>query len=459
MMKRGRWTAAVLMLTVFMMATACGLSSSADRIKEANPTNRQTSVPVRLTFMYWGSAFEKRSVESMVEAFEASHPNIQIDAQHITGDYATKINTLMAAGELPDVAYLTEALALEFAEKGRILDMTDYVKIYPELANRLPQTYYYFAPGKTIGTNTAAEICTLFYNKDLFSEADVEFPPASPDEAWTWDEFVQAAQRLTKDINGKHPTESGFDPNNIVQYGVSFPTSWVGWYPFLVSNGADITNEDGTEYTLNRPEAVEVLQKLQDLMFTYHVAPTAIQLYNMSTTSARLETKKVAMAIDGQWNLLDFASSTVNVGIGVLPKLKQAKTVVFGAPTVIFSSTNHPEEALEFYLYHNDPRKVDLYSQGLWMPLELKYYTEEKYIKQWTDNDAHPPEFKEAVIDYALYYSVPAPTYRLRNWSVIYPRISESLDLIWTNKKRAQEVLDELKRTVEPLLQGKYPAQ
>ncbi|OYD15999.1 hypothetical protein CH333_04585, partial [candidate division WOR-3 bacterium JGI_Cruoil_03_44_89] len=38
----------------------------------------------------------------------------------------------------------------------------------------------------------------LYYNKNLFDEAGVSYP----DENWTWDDFLDAAIKITKDENG-----------------------------------------------------------------------------------------------------------------------------------------------------------------------------------------------------------------------------------------------------------------
>lgn len=445
------WFTAVCLL----VATACsGNGSSGAEGGEGEAGSGKE--PVRLKFMYWGSAFEKQAMENMVEAFNKSHPDIVVQAEHVPGDYAAKINTLMATNELPDIAYLSEPLSMKWGAEGRLLDMKPYMELYPQLAERLEQTYYNPAPDKTLGTNTAVEMITLYYNKDLFEEAGVAPPPTKGENAWTWDEFVETAKKLTKDNNGNTPFDPGFNPNSIVQYGVSFPTWIGGWYPFLLSNGGDITNDDGTQYTLDSPEAIEVFQKLQDLMYVHHVAPTATQQQNMPATNVRLQTKKVAMAIDGQWALLDFASTKMNFGMGVLPKFKEPKTIVLGSPTVIFANTAHPDEAIRFYLYHNDPKQVDLYAKGLWMPLEEKYYTDPAEIAYWTDNEAHPPEYKDAVIDFTLNYAGRSPMYFLKNMAEIEPVINAALDKLWTNKEPAEKVLRDLKQEVQPLLQGKY---
>jgi len=456
----------LMLAFVFVIAVACSSTNSSETSGTTNSNNNESSSSdtgsseaetVTLKFMYWGSVFEKQAVEQMVQAFEKQNPTIKIDAQHVPTDYDTKINTLMASGDLPDVAYLGEGLALKWAEEGKVMDMTTYVEQHDQLRNRIPETFYYFDEGKTIGTNTAAEIMSLFYNKDLFESENVALPPSSADDAWTWSEFLETAQKLTLDNKGNNALSSDFDSENIAQYGVSFPTGWTGWYPFLKSNGGNITNEDGTEFALNSPEAVEIFQNLQDLMYKYHVAPTPTQKENMPATSVVLQTKKVAMVIDGHWNILDFGESKLNFGVGVLPKYKEAKTAIFGAPTIIFSSTKHPEEAIKFYMFHNDPEQVDLFARGLWMPLESKYYTDQEYIDKWTKTDIHPPEFKEAVIDYTLSSAESGPSYSLKNFSEIDSAMNAVLDQLWLGQKSAQEVLEEMEQEIQPLLQGNYP--
>lgn len=442
-----KWIISICFMLIVGALGACSKDSSSSNGDQ-----------VTLKFTYFGSAFEKQAMEKMIESFEDEHPNIKIDGQHIPdAEYNTKLNTLMAGEDLPDIAYLNEGLALPWAVEGHVLDMTPYMEEFPQLGERLPQTYYYFDEGKTIGTNTAAEIINLYYNKELLEESGVELPPTKASEAWSWEEFLETAQKLTLDNQGRNALDPDFDEKNIVQFGADIPRSWLYWFGFLKGNGADIVNEDGTEYVMNSPEAVEVFQNLQDLMHKYHVAPTPTESANMPATSVKLQTKKVAMAVTGQWSILDFSESQLNFGIGVLPKFKESKTTILGAPTVIFSNTKHPKEAIQFYLFHNDPEKVDLFRKGLWMPLDEKYYTDEEYTNKWVDENVHTSDYKEAVVDYTLEHAVPGPAYRIKNWQEISTTISAELDPLWLGTKSAKEVLDELEGKVQPLLQGKYP--
>lgn len=432
-------------------------SPSASGSETASASEEPPKEPVELQFMYWGSTDEKKAMESMIKAFNESHPGIKVKGEHVPGDYNTKINTLMAANQLPDVAYLGDALTMKWGSEGKLLDFSQYYDTYPELQNKLKATYLYSEPGKAVGNFTALEVMVLFYNKDIFAEAGVPAPPTDPAQAWTWDQFLDAARKLTLDKNGKHPGESGFDAKNIVQYGFSFGSDRGSWSPFLESNGASIVGDDG-KYALNKPEAVEVFQKLQDLIYKEHVAPDLITQQNMPDNHVRLQTRKVAMVVDGTWALLDMANDKkLNWSIGVLPKLKEPKTVILAGATVVFNSTKHPKEALQFYLYHNNPEQVDLYKSGLWMPIEDSYYTDPAKIQSWTDNPAHPPEFKQAGIDYARGYAVKSPSTAIKNWPDINAKLTPGLDLIWTNKKSAQEALDGLEKELQPLLQGRYP--
>ena len=93
--------------------------------------------PAELTFTFWGSPFEREAVNQMLEAFNESHPNIQVRGQHIPDNYAEKIATMVAGGTPPDVGYLNEQTAFLWAQEGIIADLTPHFKADPEASNRL----------------------------------------------------------------------------------------------------------------------------------------------------------------------------------------------------------------------------------------------------------------------------------------------------------------------------------
>jgi ABC-type glycerol-3-phosphate transport system substrate-binding protein len=108
----------------------------------------------------------------------------------------------------------------------------------------------------------------LWYNRRLIEEADLD-PDNLPKDGL---EFIEWGQKLTVDVNGKHPNEEGFDPDNVEVWAMyptwtrySFPTS-------LWQFGGGVINEDGTEAILGSPESIAAIQFWHDMMYKYHIA-------------------------------------------------------------------------------------------------------------------------------------------------------------------------------------------
>ena len=417
--------------------------------------------PVELTFTFWGSAFEREAVEQMIQSFNDSHPGIQVRGQHIPDAYQEKISTMVAGGTPPDLGYLNEQQAFLWAEEGVILDLTPHFKADPEASNRLAASYYNYDDGaRTIGTNTAAETMILYYNKSMFDEAGLPYPPSQPGQAWTWSEFVAVARQLTVDRSGNSADSDAFDPENIDVFGISFPTWWGGYLPMIYSNGGQLASDDGTELLLNRPAAVEALQAIQDLIYVHHVAPTPAQSEALPSASVMMQSGKVAMAVNGHWAILDYSQLGFDWGIGVLPYHQEPATILLGSPTVIYAATEHPDEAFTFYKFHNDPTQVDLYAKGLWMPLQLEYYTNPAKTAEWLDAipGVYPPEARGVLIDYTLNHTPrQPPAYWLKNANQIFSEaINPAISKLWTGTVSAQEAMDQAVRDAAPLMQGRW---
>jgi len=412
--------------------------------------------------MYWGSAFEKKAIDDMLESFEKDneHGSSTTPMYVPVANYTTKMSSLVAANTPPDLAYMSNGQMYDFAEKDLILNLYPYLDKHPELADRLPGSYFWYGQDKLAGNQLAMGVQLLYYNTESFEAAGLDPAPFTADTAWSWDDFVQAADRLTLDDEGRRPSEPGFDPTRVKQFGTIAPTGSWRLSALLRSNGADFVDEAGEQYALDSAEAIEVLQQLQDLIYVHRVAPTPAQLgKNAPTTSVQLQTKRVAMIIDGNWALLDMMESKIPFGVGVLPKFQEPVTSTGGSAGVIFAATEHPEEAIELYLYYNDPAHVALFADGLWAPLQLKYYTEPDLIDTWVIKDKYPPNFKPVVIDTILNNAVNLWDQDLKNAEKINQVLTPAMDRLASGKVKAVEVVKDLKPKMQPLLQGKWPRQ
>ena len=86
-------------------------------------------------------------------------------------------------------------------------------------------------------------------------------------------EFIEWAQKITTDVNGKHPNEEGFDKDNVDVWAIDCT-----WPRFTVPTtlwqfGGGVVSDDGTTATLDSPESVAAVQYWQDLMYKYYVSP------------------------------------------------------------------------------------------------------------------------------------------------------------------------------------------
>jgi multiple sugar transport system substrate-binding protein len=287
----------------------------------------------QLTLYTWWGAAERTMGEALVANFEANHPDIKVEQNHIATEYMSKLNTMVASGNTPDVYFINEVS--EWGEKGVGEDLMPFFnksgvdprKFYVESA-------LYFTGSHLWGINATCTTVVLYYNKELFRAAGLPFPPDNTKNPWRWDQYVEAAKKLTKDANGRTPNDAGFNPDNIVQYGtvmnIGGSTGWLSW---LYSNNARIANRSGTAYEIFSPAAAKVFQSIANLSLVDKVAPSyaIAQSSAFSSTSTALMNNQIAMLTSGTYVLADFTNENYDVGIAEIPIFDKATNIVWSA--------------------------------------------------------------------------------------------------------------------------------
>ncbi|GIN71478.1 putative ABC transporter substrate-binding protein YesO [Bacillus sp. J14TS2] len=418
---------------------------------------------VSLTMTYWGGPLEKESVEALIKTFNDQHDDIHVKAQQVNEGYIEKLTSQAASNKLPDLGYFPEGSLPAWVENGRIKDVSELYES-GEIGNKLSYSIFQFEEGGPIGGSSVAnETNNIYYNKQFFDEQGVDYPPTKAEDAWTWEEFIEVARKFTVDREGNHPGESGFDPKNIETYGISNFTYF--YENFLLLNEGGIISEDGKTILLGSKNTIDALQAIQDLMYVENVMPKPSQLSTLPATDTALLTGRVAMNIDGQWAMQELGKAkkekSLDLGIGVLPKMKKAVTLTTGTPIVVFNSDNaneNWEETKTFLTFIMDPENsLPLIQGGLWMPNEESWYTDEELIKKWTNTEIHPEEYKEAVIEWGLNHVVQNPNYYWGDRSKASTIINPGLDQIWNNQKPAKDaILDDILPKLKDEFGDKY---
>ena len=175
--------AAVLALTMGGLAACAAPASNGAGSDECAPSDGK----VTLTYWSWIP-----NIDDVVAEFNASHPDIQVEASSIVGDeaYQNYFNALKA-GKAPDVGQMEYDRIPEFRAGDHLQNIVNCEPV-ADLADRVvPWTYNQVSLGTDSLYATPTDIGTLglYYRTDIFEQYGLGTPT-------TWDEYMAAAEKL-----------------------------------------------------------------------------------------------------------------------------------------------------------------------------------------------------------------------------------------------------------------------
>jgi multiple sugar transport system substrate-binding protein len=440
-------------------------TSTATVAATATPTPQQTTAapaePVTLSFVYWADGTQKQLVEAAISQYEKSNANITINAEVLpsTGEFAGIIASRKASGTLPDVSYMGEGDVVKYNEMGILADMSSLFS-GDNATSKLDCITIRDKSGKIIGVGLSNQLELLYYNKKLFDAAGISYPPTKVENAWTWDQFVDAAKKLTKDSSGKNATEAGFKPKMIKTYGIGLSAT-MAFHHFwaLYSNGGGVVSADGSQFLWDKPESAQAFQDFADLINVDHVANAATNTWwtGFGNVSA-VDAGGCAMMFNGSWDLANIptCSDPSNIGVAVLPKFKTAVTMNCGAPIVAYNTSKHIDEALKFAGYMLNPaNNLPLLQSGAWLPNESSWYTDADKVSQWTAK--LPKDAVETILSYSTTKGsiIQWPAYYVPAYSKMDAALASSdIDKVFAGKMTAQQLFDSIMPKMKQLFES-----
>ncbi len=262
----------------------------------------------KVRFLVYGEAAEDQPVH---QAFMALYPDVELEVVGISGgtwaSFADAVTTRVAGGEQFDVVQIATEGQRLFASRGMIQPIDELLErdaeeveglladFHPNLiewCNTLssPDGQTYFLPGEF---NTMA----IWYNTEVFASAGV----AEPESGWSWEQFLETAQGLTK-------------PGEV--YGMHVPQAYfASVMPWLLNNGASPLSADWTEATVNTPEAIEAATFMRQLV-AEEISPQPGGEFDAFQAVAN---GQLAMVGGGQWPRPSFAEMEVLDKIKIVP--------------------------------------------------------------------------------------------------------------------------------------------
>ncbi|MBV7335452.1 sugar ABC transporter substrate-binding protein [Chloroflexi bacterium TSY] len=337
----------------FLTLTAGVLGATALAACEAAPQASggggaaQEAVELRLTF--WGDLADMPTWNWGLEEFANQQPEIGIQWENTPwGEYWTKLQTEMAGGTSPDIVGMVSMFSQQYIRQGTLLGLNDFIDREAEevdVDDFWPGIMLaYRWEGETYAFPYDLSTILLMYNKNLFDEAGVPYPTGP----WSWDEFLDACMKLTKDADGD---------GKVDQWGWILPglAGWTVDVP-LTTNKARFISEDGLSCEIGTEEAIETIQWLADLRNVHGVVPTPGEIGDVPL----FETGRSAMT----WGNPEFVQVlTSRIGpprdnenflwdVALFPEKQQSGNSVQGGSFAIGHTTEHIEEAWTFVKFY-----------------------------------------------------------------------------------------------------------
>jgi len=193
-----------------------------------------------------GSPAETTLMQQAVDVYKESHPNADIAVLgYDPTTYDQKLIADVSGGTLPDIFSVSDVFNKPFFKAGLIADLKPLAATTGfKLDDFDPQFLSLADDGGKIGfLPRAADVVVMYYNKRMFNEGKVAYPTTD----WTMQDFMSAAEKLTK----KAPDGS------VTQYGATNNyTTWSIWVPMVVAEGGKILSDDGKSAVFDSPEGI-----------------------------------------------------------------------------------------------------------------------------------------------------------------------------------------------------------
>jgi multiple sugar transport system substrate-binding protein len=399
-----------------------------------------------VVFRIWDEEQEPGYKKS-IDAFMAAHSGIKVQLEQLPyPDYWTKIITESAAGKGADVFWDTVPYFPQMVKQGVIENLDPLIKqdaydmgqFYPQVAASYTYQNHLYGMPADFG------LASMVYNKDLFDKAGVTLPAEltwAPDGTGT---FLAIAQRLTVDANGRHPTDAGFDPKHIKQWGFMAEnhdqTQYINWIP---ENGGNFMTDAFGKFSFNQPRAVEALQWQTDLINKWHVAPppsagNALDLFNRG---------QVAMypAVNA---LLPFVVPKVSfkVGVTALPSGPQGRVVnVNGLSFALNSHSKNKTAAWELIKWLGSPTSQKIMADGGYVWPANKSLAD-GYLNYWQAKGQDLTPYVQA----ADGKTVPMPITPV--WNAASQQIASAFQTMFEGQKPVQQTADSLVKQLNDLI-------
>ena len=405
----------LLAIVCISMIFLSGCLGTSDKNLEQDSQNGEITLSVWHTFA--AESKEEQVFMNSIKSFESAHPNVTVDVTMVPFGNADQLfMTAAQGGQAPDL------MRLSSDQLGAIGEVrVDGFPLLEDLRPHLtPQDRAIFEEralqamryGDALYGIPASQDClSLIFNKALFDGQGLDYP----DETWTEQDLLQAAESLTYD--------------DVQGLAIPIKTAY-WWFPIQGGFGGSLFDENG-EPTLNSNGSSEAMQWMLDLELEHGVVATGTQIEGMKN---QFISSKAAMIFDGPWNWATYEASRLNIGQTLLPLVessgeRMSPLVTYKGWTVSKQSANKVA-ATELALW--------LSSEDVQKEFAVETYTMPTHVALESDSEITDDDVLSGFLEQTK-QGTPAPT--TRAMSLVYDPLSTAFEQAYSGIASTEEAL------------------
>jgi multiple sugar transport system substrate-binding protein len=182
----------IFVLVALLIATGSSLWAAGTK-ESAKPAEK-----VELKAIWWGSQTRHEGTIKTIELYQKKNPNVSMVYEFAAwGDYWTKVTTMAAGGQLPDVMQQDYAYVAEWQKRNLLHGLDDYAQSkvldFSTVSDSLLSSGR--IGGKLYAVNLGSNSEAVILDTDAFQKAGVPLPKSD----WTWEDF----ERIALDLHQK----------------------------------------------------------------------------------------------------------------------------------------------------------------------------------------------------------------------------------------------------------------
>lgn len=428
---------AALVITVL---AACSNSTETPSSPGATPSDggSKPSEEITITFGFWGDAKESQMKMDLAKLYMETHPGVNIEFTYTDGaSYLTKLQTWFTANEVPDVFGVASDHLLTHNDPKYFEDLTPYLErdnINEEFAQSSVDAYKF--NGELLALPYIAKTFAIAYNKDLFDQAQLDYPTAD----WTEEEMLNMAVALTQDTaNGK-------------QYGMRWGVRPPEFYRNLYGNPV-YSLEDKTMNAADNKEFEAALTMFSDYIKN-GISPdeTAAQI-----SSGGFETGMFGMQLIATWDIAafqDMIGDKFKWDVVELPMNTEfntrMKTTYRGNAWSISETNAHKDASWEFIKWMSTNEQALELAQNIGVPELISYADSDAYMNNFGSGTA----YDKGVFMRMIEHSVPFGNAGV--FGQVNDMMKNEYDLLIANKQSVSDAIKNMQTKGEQIFASEF---